>query len=81
MLTKSLDLISKDGLVYIEVPDGEIASVYGPGREEFFIDHFHIFSTTSLSYMVKQAGFKLLMMERIHEPSTKYTLYCFITRI
>ena len=78
MLAKSLTHLHCDGFVYIEVPDGESAIVEGPEREEFFIDHPHIFSLTSLSLLSTQAGFSVQTIERIREPSGKHTLRAFL---
>jgi SAM-dependent methyltransferase len=79
MLAKSSENLSQGGIVYVEVPDGEFAVKEGAGREEFFIEHFHIFSAASLAMFVRCAGFTPLVIERIHEPSTKYTLRAFLT--
>ena len=78
MLHKSRKHLDPGGLVYIELPDGEMAESDGPEREEFFVDHHHIFSFTSLSMMADQAGFSVLQIQRLREPSTKYTLRAFL---
>ncbi|GAA5263003.1 class I SAM-dependent methyltransferase [Methanocalculus sp. MC3] len=80
MLQKASALLKDDGLIYIEVPDGECASLDGKEREEFFIDHPHIFSFTSLSLLVHKAGLTPLRIERLQEPSTKYTLRAFVIK-
>ncbi len=67
-----------DGVVYVEVPDGEAAAAEGPGREEFFIEHLHVFSAASLALLAVRAGFSLVRLERVREPSTKYTLAAFV---
>ena len=79
MLKKAKDSLKEDGLVYIELPDGEIAEKDGPEREEFFIDHLHVFSAASLALLVNMAGFRLLRFERLQEPSSKYTLRAFLS--
>jgi len=79
MLIKARESLNPNGFIYIEVPDGEVAVKYGPGREEFFIDHFHIFSLSSLNNLILQAGLIPLQIERLQEPSTKYTLRAFST--
>jgi hypothetical protein len=81
MLQKSRKHLDPYGLVYIELPDGEMAEADGPDREEFFVDHHHIFSTTSLSMMAHKAGFSVLQIQRLQEPSTKYTLRAFLEPI
>jgi len=81
ILSKSKEFIQKDGLIYIEVPDAEKAIKEGPEREEFFIDHHHIFSIVSLGLLVQRAGFEVILMRRLREPSSKYTIYCFISPV
>ncbi|HYF02554.1 MAG TPA: methyltransferase domain-containing protein [Patescibacteria group bacterium] len=80
MLKKAADNLLDGGFVYIEVPDAEEAMKEGNGREEFFIDHHHIFSMTSVSMLASKAGFRVVEMERLHEPSTKYTLRAFLAK-
>lgn len=69
----------KKSYIYIEVPDGESASKDKEGlfREEFFVDHHHIFSKKSLKNLLSKCGFKTLIIKKIVEPSNKYTLYAF----
>lgn len=78
MLCKARKNLTPKGFVYIEVPDGEIAVQGGKGREEFFVEHLHVFSLTSLSLMIQKAGYCAVTIERLKEPSTKYTLRAFI---
>ena len=65
-------------LVYVEVPDAEGAAAAGPGREEFFIEHLHVFSAASLCLMADRAGCRVRSVERLVEPSTKFTLIAFL---
>jgi len=78
MLAKTKNELAQSGFVYVEVPDGEIAAKAGQGREEFFIDHLHIFSLQSLRITAEKAGFKVLKIDRLQEPSTKFTLFAFL---
>lgn len=78
MLEKSKKLLKKNGLVYIELPDGEAAYRDSTEREEFFIEHFHIFSMRSILELIKISGFEPLYLERIKEPSSKYTILAFL---
>lgn len=80
MLEKSKKYLKNNGVVYVEVPDGECAAKEGPEREEFSLDHYHIFSATSLNLLAVKAGFYPLLTERVQEPSTKYTLRTFLVR-
>jgi SAM-dependent methyltransferase len=77
LLRVAAPLLDPAGFVYVEVPDGEAAAAEGPGREEFFIEHHHVFSPASLAATVARAGFALVALERLREPSTKYTLRAF----
>jgi len=77
MLRKAKEILHEKGFVYCEVPDGEMASQEGKEREEFFIDHIHVFSFTSLSLLIQKAGFAPVVIERLREPSTKFTLRVF----
>jgi SAM-dependent methyltransferase len=78
MLRKAADHLEASGIVYLELPDGEAAVHDGPGREEFFIDHHHVFSAASMRILAERAGFRLLEEERLREPSGKYTLRAFL---
>lgn len=77
MLAVTQRFVAPDGLVYIELPDGECAAADGPSREEFFIDHHHVFSAASMTLLIARAGLVLLVQERLREPSGKYTLRAF----
>lgn len=78
MLRRSLMWLKEGGLVYIELPDGENALLdAGPEREEFFIEHYDAYSMASIALLIRQAGFQCLNIERLIEPSGKYTLAAF----
>jgi len=79
MLSKASLHLNPNGFVYVEVPDGEAAASEGPEREEFFIEHHHVFSPSSLAMMASRAGFRVEAFERLREPSTKYTIRSFLT--
>jgi 2-polyprenyl-3-methyl-5-hydroxy-6-metoxy-1,4-benzoquinol methylase len=80
MLARAAMFLRPGGFVYVEVPDGEAAAADGPGREEFFIDHHHVFSMASLALLSVRAGFRVRALERLQEPSTKYTLRAFLEK-
>ncbi len=77
MLKRTTRFLKPDGFIYIEVPDGEKAAVEGRDREEFFIEHIHIFSFLSTLLLGHKAGLNPIVIERLQEPSTKYTLRAF----
>lgn len=78
MLRRAHEFLAPGGFVYVEVPDGEMAAREGPGREEFFIEHLHVFSFVSTTMLAGHAGFIPLTVERLREPSTKLTLRAFL---
>lgn len=78
MLARARDVVETDGLVYVELPDGEAALADSPAREEFFVEHYCAFSAASLALLCRMAGFRLVVMERLVEPSGKYTLRGFL---
>lgn len=78
MLARSAEYLNKGAFVYVELPDGEAAVKNGPEREEFFIEHYHVFSAASLALLASRSGFTVLQIERLREPSSKYTLRAFL---
>lgn len=78
MLARAHGALADGGSVYVELPDGECAAHHGPDREEFFIEHLHVFSLASLCLLATRAGFVVRAAERLREPSDKYTLYAFL---
>lgn len=77
MLQKARNLLTPSGIVYVELPDGECAAheTNGLDREEFHLEHWHVFSMTSACMLLKQAGFTVRHAGRLREPSGKYTLW------
>lgn len=78
LLAAARPYVGPGGAVYVEVPDGETAAADGPDREEFFIDHHHVFSAASLALLALRAGFRVSELDRLREPSAKYTLRAFL---
>ncbi|RBI67803.1 hypothetical protein DQ400_08960 [Vreelandella sulfidaeris] len=74
-------MLVPQGLVYIELPDGEYALKEGVNRQEFFLEHFYAFSMPSLTILAKRAGFTVEFAKRIRDPSGKYTLFAFLSLI
>lgn len=79
-LKKSKKYLKKDGIIYIELPD-TMAKTIGKFREEFFIEHHHVFSKTSFSHFVKKSGFRIINSKSIIEKSGKFTIYGFVKSI
>ncbi len=76
LLAESRPLLAGNGFIYIELPDAAAAEA-GSGREEFFIEHHHVFSPASIAMLCERAGFVLRRLERLREPSGKFTLLAF----
>lgn len=79
LLHAAAAFIDDHGFVYVELPD-VAAAVDGPGREEFFVEHHHVFSPVSAVMLAERARLSLASLERLREPSGKYSLSAFLTR-
>lgn len=75
-------LLADNGFAYVELPDGEAAaqSEEIAVRQEFCIEHLTVFGPVSMGWFVEEAGFKMLEMQRIHEPSGKFSIYAFLNK-
>ena len=49
----------------------------GKFAEEFCLDHYQLFSLNSLDQIASRSGFKAIKLERIIEPTGKYTVFGF----
>jgi SAM-dependent methyltransferase len=81
MLRRAASWMAPDGVIYVELPDGEAALLdpdEGPDREEFFVEHYDAYSPASLAMLARLAGFETIEIERLREPSGKYTLRAFL---
>lgn len=77
-LKNYLKHLKKNGFIYIEVPNVDAKEdPLGYEREEFFIEHHHIFSKLSLILMLSKLRLNIIQIKKIREPSSKYTLFCF----
>ena len=80
MLQKCIGDLAHGGFLYIELPDGESAARDREGfeREEFFIEHCHVFSMASMELLCRRTGLQSQKLERLREPSSKFTLRSFL---
>lgn len=80
-LSKVRDWLLPGAVCYVELPDGDAAKLNGDvvSREEFFIEHFTIFNSESMTYLADKSGFQIHEIKCIHEPSDKYTIYAFMS--
>ena len=76
LLSHARCLLKPQGYCYVELPD-VLAAIEGPRREEFFIEHHHVFSPVSLAMTIERAGLSTRVLERLREPSGKFTLRAF----
>lgn len=74
MLERVHNVLAPEGLVYLELPDGEAALRDTPARQEFFLEHYCAYSLPSLALLIKKAGFRCGYLDRLRQPSGKYTL-------
>lgn len=77
LVREALAVVAPGGCLYLEVPDGDAAMRDGPEREEFFVDHPHVFSPRSLAVVIERAGAILGDEGRLCEPSGKFTCFAF----
>ena len=68
------------GFAYVEVPDKLSVFLRPPDDNILGALHCHLYCPRSLSLLVERAGLEPLLVERIHEPSGKLTVYAFAAR-
>lgn len=73
LLKKGASFLGDGGCVYIELPDAD-ATIEGFTREEFFIDHHHVFSKTSTALLIRNANLLAIRIEALKEASGKYSI-------
>lgn len=78
----AMENLRKNGYIYLEVPDGVSAfkSKEGKNREEFFLDHLHVFSAKSLYNLIIKCGLKVISIKSIKEKSGKLTIFAFVKK-
>lgn len=72
-------LKNRNSIVYIELPDGEQAMLTkeGKNKQEFTIDHLHVFSIQSAEKILKKSNYISIQSFRYVEPSGKVTFCIF----
>ena len=76
-LSHAQQYIKEGGWLYVELPDGQMAYQDSPDRQEFFFEHYSAFSMISIALLIERSGFVPKVIERLVEPSGKYTLIAF----
>lgn len=77
-LAKAKQFLKPDGLVFVEVP-WSAAMKEGWDREEFWLDHWNIFSPASFCLLAHKAGLTVARLDTAHDPSGKWVLRGFLT--
>ena len=70
LLARATEFLKPNGIIYVEVPDIEALSL-GSNREEFFVEHHHVFSKASLEALAKHSGLSSSTIEAVREPLVK----------
>lgn len=76
MLIHAQSMKSKNGVIYLELPDGHGASRSDQGfsRQEFFLEHYVIYTKESLNKLADRSGLNVLYCEKLQEVNDKYTV-------
>ena len=82
ILSKAASLLKDNGLVYVELPEGERAVSQGIAarRQEFFVEHYTIYNKASYLALCEKAGYQAQHVHVITEASGKLTIYGFLKR-
>ena len=74
-----LSFLDVSGVMYIELPSASAAKE-GKFREEFYVEHFHVFSIGSFKKLAYEAKLNCISIQDIIEPSGKFTLFGFFEK-
>jgi 2-polyprenyl-3-methyl-5-hydroxy-6-metoxy-1,4-benzoquinol methylase len=75
MLAKLAHNLTPRGAIYVELPDADGAfAAGGTDRQEFFLEHWGAFTAGSTAFLARRAGFSIVTLSSVHEPSGKYTI-------
>ncbi len=74
VLKKILKLLTRKGILYIELPDAEKSAKIGFERQEFFLEHFHIFSKKSALKLMFKSNFVVEKIYALKEVNNKFTI-------
>ncbi len=77
ILRKAKEKLKHTGCIYIELPDVRAYYCNGPHDADFGYGHYTIYSPMALAHLGTHSGLEFLSMNRVVEPSGKYTIYGF----
>ena len=69
--------LSKNGLLYLELPDSVSYEFGGNTCDAFNSGHYMAYNPESVFFLLNLSGFEILSLNRIFEPSGKHTIYVF----
>jgi hypothetical protein len=68
-----------NSVLYLEVPDRVTAEIASKGDNILGALHCHLYDLRTFTYMAKKLNLEILTMERVKEPSGKFTIFAFLT--
>jgi SAM-dependent methyltransferase len=79
-LIEATRYLKNDGVVYIELPEGDriVEEEKIRERAEFAIEHYIIFNDTSVKKLAELSKMSMFEAEVITDPSGKYTIFAFL---
>ncbi|MEW5744451.1 MAG: class I SAM-dependent methyltransferase [Nitrospirota bacterium] len=73
-------VLHRNGIIYLELPDTRGYELDGAACDGFSSGHYMVYNPQSVLYLLDQAGFDILHLNRVCEPSGKKTIYSFARR-
>jgi SAM-dependent methyltransferase len=80
VLASERDHLSDGGYIYLELPDTQSYYKDGLNNEAFGYGHLIVYSPIAIGILARRAGLDLVHMNRVVEPSGKFTIYGFLTK-
>ena len=74
-------IVKKKGYIYIELPDVFSYRFAGNKSDAFASGHYMVYSPKSLSWLLERSGFEILTLDRVIEPSNKFTIFAFAKKV
>ena len=82
-INESLKYLNNDGVLYIELPEGD--RIYNDNliseRSEFAVEHYTVHNISSIKMIAKICDLKIRDLNVVTDPSGKYTIYAFLNKI
>jgi SAM-dependent methyltransferase len=75
VMTSAKKALKDNGLIYIELPDTLSFTLDGNSNEAFASGHYMVYGPQAIQYLFDKAEIELYAINRVREPSGKYTIY------